>query len=585
MAQSRIKALLATGSLVAAAFFGVSQPAYPVHDTTVFELDGNVADPGGGGDDWATVNIVEPKPAQVLARTKVLADPAPQSIFAGGGSKDDLDLNGPLSGAGGWKHKSGSVPDKDDITNAYAAAYNVGGKLVIYAGADRIDNSGDAFMGFWFFQNQIGLGSGGGGGGAPFVGQHAIGDVLVLANFTGGGTTVNIEVLEWVGTGGNVNGTLRRIAGVAGGTPATCSGGLAGDLFCGITNTTGGETPPWPYLSKSGSASFPAATFFEVGINISDVFAQAGAGAVPCFSSFMAETRSSSSVSAVLKDFALGSFPVCGVKVSKQCKSPTLAGNDMVRYTIEGKVDNTGFGTLSNVSLSDNPTEEAAFQRFACDASGLPTGSALGGFGTGVSIAPLQSACYRTTFLTATNGQDDVVTVTANAGSATVTASQGADCQNLNLSPSIDVSKTCTTMLAQENNKLVVKVNIEGSVCNISTDGTPLSNVSLTDTDVGALTLLDNSPSGPASANANLAAAQCKFFKSSYFPATAENRIALNSSTLVPGLARFTDIVTATATAPLQAQVTPDTAEAACTLCPTCVPDVCTVAGGCPGNK
>lgn len=584
MAHSRIKALLATGSLAAAAFFGLSQPAYPVHDTTVFELDGNVADPGGGGDDWATAGFGGVAGNQ-LAKTGIVADPAPQTIFAGGGSKDDLDLNGPLSGAGGWKHKSGAVPDKDDITNAYAVAYNVNGKLVIYAGADRLDNSGDAFMGFWFFQNQIGLGSGSGGGGSPFIGQHAVGDVLVLANFTGGGTTVNIEVLKWVGSGGNVNGTLQRIGGIAGGTPATCSGVLSNDPFCGITNTTGGETPPWAYLSKSGSSSFPVATFFEVGINISDVFSQAGAGTVPCFSSFMAETRSASSVSAVLKDFALGSFPVCGVKVSKQCKSPALASDSTVRYTIEGKVDNTGFGTLTNVTLTDSPTEETAFQRFACDASGLPIGSALGGFGTGVSINPLQSVCYRTTFLTSTNGQDDTVTVTANAGSATVTDSKLADCPNLNLSPLIDVSKTCTTMLALDNNKLVVKVNIEGSVCNISQDGTPLSNVALNDTDVGALALLDNSLTGPPSANSNLAASQCKFFKSSYFPSTAENRLQLLTSTLVPGLARFTDTVTATATAPLQTSVPLDTATAACTLCPTCAVEVCTATGGCPGNK
>lgn len=50
--------------------------------------------------------------------------PAPQSIFTGGGSKDPLDISQ-------WKYKDGAVPDKDDITNAYAAAYNANGDLVI----------------------------------------------------------------------------------------------------------------------------------------------------------------------------------------------------------------------------------------------------------------------------------------------------------------------------------------------------------------------------------------------------------------------------------------------------------------------
>jgi hypothetical protein len=34
-----------------------------------------------------------------------------------------------------WKHKDGSVPDKDDITNAYAAAYtNDEDEIIIYFG-------------------------------------------------------------------------------------------------------------------------------------------------------------------------------------------------------------------------------------------------------------------------------------------------------------------------------------------------------------------------------------------------------------------------------------------------------------------
>jgi hypothetical protein len=558
--------------------FGTA-PVYAVHDNgTIFELDGNVLDETGtfkAGDDWSSANFGGLTGTQ-LAKTGVIADAAPLTIFTGGGSKDDLDLNGALSGAGGWKHKSGSVPDKDNITNAYAVAYNVNGDLVIYAGADRFDNSGDAFMGFWFFQNQVGLGPISGNSG-PFVGQHAVGDTLVLANFTGGGTTVNIEVLKWVGTGGNVNGTLQRIAGVAGGTAATCSSGLANDLFCGITNLAGGETPNWAYLSKDNTTSFPAATFFEVGINISKVFAAAGGGAVPCFSSFMAETRSSSSVSAVLKDFALGSFPVCGIAVSKECKNPILVNNTTIGYTIEGRVQNTGFGTLTNVDLSDNPAAATAFERFACSGN-LPTGSTIGGFPT--TLAPLASACYRSTFNTTTNGQDDTVTASASAGSATVTAQATADCPNIELSPVIDVTKTCSTTLALDNNKLVVKVEVAGSVCNKG-DST-LFNVSVTDTDVAG-NLLGSLQTLPAPKTIP-DGSECKSFTASYFPSSADNRSSPGTTTLVPGLAKFSDTVTATATAPLGFAVQPDTATAECTLCPTCSPDACPN-GICPASK
>lgn len=562
-AKTTITGLLAAGALVAGGILLEPPPAQAVHDTNTFELDGNVADSGAAGHDWSTANFGGLSGSQ-LAKTGVTADPSPQSVFTGGGSKDDLDLNGPLSGAGGWKWKDGSVPDKDDITNAYAVAYNVGGKLVIYAGADRFDNSGDAFMGFWFFQNQVGLGAGGGGGGSPFVGQHAVGDILVLANFSGGGTTVNIEVLKWVGSGGNVNGTLQRIAGIAGGTPATCSGGLANDLFCGIANTTGGETPNWTYLSKSGTSSFPTATFFEVGINISDVFAQSGGGAVPCFSTFMAETRSSSSVSATLKDFALHSFPVCGIAVSKQCINPVLASNTTVGYTVKGQIQNTGFGTLTNVALSDAPRPLGAITYSNCT-----TGTPIAFTG---SLNPLQSVCYASTITTPVNGEDDTITATANAGNATVSAQATADCPNLQLSPAIAVTKQCSTVLAGVSPYLVVKVDVTGSVTN--TGDSPLQNVTVTDTDV---------PGNLLGSPQTLAIGETKNFTASYFPSTAEDRLNPGTSTLVPGLARFNDTVTATATAPLGAAVQPNTATAQCTLCPTCSPDAC--AGGACTNS
>ena len=106
-----------------------------VHDLGVFELEGDATDdPAVAGDDWSTVNFGG---GSAAARTGVDADPAPRSIFTGGGSKDPIDISS-------WRYKDGSVPDKDDITNAYAAAYNVNGDLVIYFGADRYANDGDA---------------------------------------------------------------------------------------------------------------------------------------------------------------------------------------------------------------------------------------------------------------------------------------------------------------------------------------------------------------------------------------------------------------------------------------------------------
>jgi len=517
-------------------------PAYAVHDINIFELDGNVADsPAGTPDDWSSVNdsgglpsCATSAPPCLIAKTGVLADPAPASIFTGGGSKDDLDIPK-------WKWKNGSVPDKDDITNAYAAAYNVGGDLVVYFGADRFDNSGDANMGFWFFQQNVTL-KALTGQSAGFDGIHTVGDLLILATFTGGGTTVSIEVLKWVGTGGNEGGGTLQI--IAQNNAAKC--GPGGDLFCAITNAAAGETPSWSYLSKDNTTSFPVATFFEGGINISDVF---NGSSVPCFSSFLAETRSSSSVNAVLKDFVLGAFPVCGVEVTKTCSSPELVG-EQIKYTIRGKVTNTGFGTLSNIQLSDVPATTNPIGFFTCDVNGNPTTTPA----LPATLGGGQAICYQGDFLSATNGPQDTVTVTASTGGgASVTDSATATCPNLQLNPAMSVSKICTTELVAVGGVVKVKVNISGDVCN--TGDTSLSNVTASDSDAGALfsgvTLPVGSP--PTS---------CQSYSKSYFPSSFEP--------VDPGLAKFSDTVTASGTPPAILNLPPveGSATAHCTLCP-----------------
>jgi hypothetical protein len=63
------------------------------------------------------------------------------------------------------------------------------GQQVLYFGSDRLDNSGDAQQGFWFFQNSIGLQGAPLGGGTGFTGVHKAGDLLVISDFSNGGTT------------------------------------------------------------------------------------------------------------------------------------------------------------------------------------------------------------------------------------------------------------------------------------------------------------------------------------------------------------------------------------------------------------
>ena len=73
------------------------------------------------------------------------------------------------------------------------------------------------------------------------------------------------------------------------------------------SSTTATRRAPWAFENKDGDDFFAKGQFFEGGINLSDLFG----GDAPCFSTFLAETRSSQEVEAQLKDFALGSLDTC----------------------------------------------------------------------------------------------------------------------------------------------------------------------------------------------------------------------------------------------------------------------------------
>jgi hypothetical protein len=253
-------------------------------------------------------------------------DPVNGTTFTGGGSKDIYDLFGALSNAGGWKWTDGSTPDKDDLFDAYAARYT----NMLYFGADRTANNGDSQVGFWFFQNEVGALPDGTFG----PGKHKDGDVLILSNFTGGGTTTSIVVYRWQTCTdapvppncvvGEVNGTLHLVAGLdpqGNPTQANCLQSLDskgnpvppvsdGAPYCATVNTQTGDSP-WGFTPKVGSdGHFAPGEFYEGGINLAFLHLEN-----ECFASFLAETRSSQSPSAVLKDFVLGQFQHCNATV------------------------------------------------------------------------------------------------------------------------------------------------------------------------------------------------------------------------------------------------------------------------------
>lgn len=211
------------------------------------------------------------------------------SIFTIGSTKDHL----PLSG---WRHTSGASPDKGEIINAYAAkGIAADGDQLIYFGMDRYAVDGSTDIGFWFFQNEVSVNPDG-----TFTGDHAEGDVLILGTFTQGGAASNIRVFNWVGD--PETGTAVGPTGAFG----DCAAAGIGDEGCATVNNAS-ISVPWTYTFKGSAKSgwVPAGGFFEGGLNLTE------AGLDGCFSTFLAETRSSPELSAILKDFALGDFEAC----------------------------------------------------------------------------------------------------------------------------------------------------------------------------------------------------------------------------------------------------------------------------------
>ncbi len=300
------------------------------------------------------------------------------STFIGGASKDHLPIDG-------WQHTSGASPDKAEILNAYAAkAIDENDDEILYFGMDRYAVDGSTDIGFWFFRGPVVANPDG-----TFTGEHqgtldsspADNDILALATFTQGGAATNIRVFRWVGAGGNESGTINGPDAGAG--DCVQDPPLTDDPLCGTVNDTTIEVP-WEYQFKGAATGnwVPAGGFFEGGINLTEL------GLEGCFSSFLAETRSSPEITAILKDFTLGDFESCDTELTTTPK--TGAGGGLTADSDNDALEEISTGTGS-VQVKDSAVLDvkgiASFTgtlsfylcgpipNGACDENGVPAGS------------------------------------------------------------------------------------------------------------------------------------------------------------------------------------------------------------------
>jgi hypothetical protein len=474
--------------------------AQNIDTTGQFELDGNArssteSSPYGPGADWQSFPAASTTPpAGFLVWTGVVSDPVvtDTTTFTGGGSKDIYDINK-------WLWTTGTTPDKDDIEHAYAAGYtDTSGHLIFVFGLDTFATNGARQVGFWFFKNHV---SNVGGtckanGTCTFVGKHADGDILVQSNFTIGGSVSNVTVFEW-----QSGALVQKFTGAT-----ACESGTATEA-CAIANTQ--NTPLyWSYTPKTTAAaplgSCPSATncappesFFEGGVDITAVL---GPGS-ECFSTFEAETRSSTSFSSELEDFVFGSFNLCSIKGVKACTDPNNtaqvdATTHKFIYHFGGLVWNNGGGPLYATVTDTFPSDASAINP-AGSGTGNVVSYDLGQVPAGYCQTwPTPGTPFACTGLPASN--DPSLTSTGTFESATINPTNSADATGAitdggatvtdsgsftALCPpppggSIIANKGCSTSVNAST--LKVTVNFSGTVINNS----PYAITALTGTDV-----------------------------------------------------------------------------------------------------
>src|SRR5262249_26806775 len=296
-------------------------------------------------------------------------------------------------------------PAKDDIRNVYLYATknpivssDGSNHLMIYAGLERVVDNGDAHISFHLSQQYITPNNSGG-----FDGSRAVGDLAISMDFTNGGTLGSVTVYRWNGS------NFDQVQAVAG------EGCNTDHTVCAFNNGV-------PITGVQGDA-IQVNAFTEIGVDVTALIPNGGA--LPCFPNVMFISRSSQSLTATLKDFALSSIKLCGLSVNKQC-SDAVSGQNI---SFTGSIRNAGAVPLTGITVADD--QPGSFI-FPLAKTTLQPGEAVSYTG---SYAPVGLGSVT-----------DTVTATAHAYTVagdTVVATGQATCKVVDTA-ALKVTKACT---------------------------------------------------------------------------------------------------------------------------------------------
>jgi hypothetical protein len=583
-------------------------PAMADDPTVVFEVgDGDTAPVGSGTPncDWNTLNSGKTANSTTPSASCPNGGPDAYSFLVGGSSEKAFTTGGSKDSnlISSWKWSNTSTPDKDTLTHGYGASFTDGsGHNILAFGGERFDVNGDANIGVWFFQQTVApVGSGTSG---SFSGAHVDGDIFAVSAFTTGGSHPELDIYKWDSTCSASHYPTPTLPLPSGGACASTNlkwifAGL-GNSICGgsdacssVNNTP--ITPSWTYVGKGGG-TVPVAGFYEGGLDLTNLLPSSSG---TCFTSFLLETRSSQSVSAVLKDFVSGSFPQCHVTVSKACACTTLhtdgTGYD---YAAGGTVTNDGTGPLLNVKVTDDQIANVIWNCGSMAKGDVkswgnmsPTGltgacTASGGTAAG------QGGAFTSTSTSVSNTAHVVADTTSGPNPTQITNDSQVTCaypgtNNVCQSnATLTVTNSCVTALEVKNGTVVVRVDYTGTVKNsgnvnvtgVAVTGTNTGSPASPTFTIGTLTpgqevCYTNGAASPTPGCPSIALsdfgpgpASTPTGAASYYPNSLT--AATTATGVSPGRARFTGRVQASGTnAATSASISSDPSDAFCLVC------------------
>ena len=366
---------------IAIPFFTRAFALTDVRNAGVFELDGNIVKDSGTAlpTDWGTLfdasGNTQSLPSGGLDAHWINDGPhavTDTSTFTTG-SKDTLDIAN-----GGWQcAPSNNLTPKDDILHSYSFAIipqsgSRTGDLIVYAGFERFANTGAADLGLWLLQDPT-VACSSTKSAVSFTGGHTVGDLLIVGEFSTGGSVTTLKEYEWVGISKAVPNGVMNIT-VAG--AVDCTVASATSNICARSNTAPISTLPWSTQDKTSTANTLAtAEFFEVGIDLTGLLGPNP----PCINRFLFDTRTSFSLDATLKDYAVGALTTCPTAAISTSVSPSV-------IALGSSATDTATVTLNPGGSIVNGTVD--FKVYGPVATNTPTCTNLAGSFSGVSIGP-----------------------------------------------------------------------------------------------------------------------------------------------------------------------------------------------------